>query len=55
MFSSNHSGDQKYSQLGADSDSDSSGDHQDDFIQREIRNQKVRCVFGGMRYRVRWL
>ena len=43
MFSSsNHSGAQKYSQVSVDSDSDSSDDHHDDFIQREIRNQKVR-------------
>jgi len=43
MFNSNHSGSQRYNQVPPYSDSDSDDSRgEDDFIQREIRNQQVR-------------
>ena len=44
MFNSNHSGNnQRYNQVPPYSDSDSDDSRgEDDFIQREIRNQQVR-------------
>ena len=46
MFNSNHSGSQKYNQVPPYSDSDSDDDGgEDDFIQREIKNQQVSSVF----------
>ena len=46
MFNSNHSGSQRYNQVPPYSDSDSDDSRgEDDFIQREIRNQQVRVRY----------
>ena len=51
MFNSNHSGSQKYNQVPPYSDSDSDDDGgEDDFIQREIKNQQVSSFSCWLRF-----